>query len=448
MLPTETSPSVPGPRKGTALYLSLPVFSWALYDFANTIFSSNVITIFFPFYMQQVIGGSAVLDQIASTFVSYTNAAASLFLVLFSPLFGVLIDRTGKAKFYLTPLALGAIACTIGMGLFALWETNQTVAGLPLSVVCVLLLFMIAKFCYQSSLIFYDTLLSRLGNRQELPLISGFGVAVGYAGTLVGLSVYPLAGDGNYGLVFLASGVLFLVFSLPMFFLFKENNAGTSVEGQEQTKKSFFSGYKEVIATVRDMRRFRPIFLFMLAYFFFNDAIATAIAMMAVYAKAVVGFSSGQFIILYLVATVFSIVGSLLFGHITRILGSKQAVTCVALLLLVAIALGALAIDETMFWVAGSLYGIAMGSTWVTSRTLIVELTPPEKRGQFFGLFAFSGKVSSLVGPLLYGTIVLLLSQHGVLASRAAMGSLAVLVLIGLAIHLRIPVGEDSSHTR
>ncbi|MBO8162670.1 MAG: MFS transporter [Brevibacillus sp.] len=441
-MPQAELPQSPrGPRKDLSLFFSLPVLSWALYDFANTIFSSNVVTIFFPFYMQHVVGGNAVLDQIASTFVSYTNALSSLFLVLLAPLFGVWIDRTGRAKAYLTPFALICIGCTIGMGVFALWQTEWTVAGMPLSVACVLLLFMVGKFCYQSSLIFYDSLLSRLGTMKELPLISGFGVAVGYAGTLVGLSVYPLAGDDGYGLVFLASGALFLLFSLPLFFFFKEdvNPPRPHSEKKRMNRPSFLHGYADVIETFREMRRFRPIFLFMLAYFFFNDAIATAIAMMAVYAKAVVGFSIGQFIGLYLVSTVFSIGGSLMFGYITRAIGAKQAMTWIAVLLLAAIGMGALATHQAMFWLAGGLYGIAMGSTWVTSRTLIVELTPPEKRGQFFGLFAFSGKVSSLVGPALYGTIVLLLSQYGTLASRVAMASLALLVLIGLVIHLKVP---------
>ena len=140
----------------------------------------------------------------------------------------------------------------------------------------------------------------------------------------------------------------------------------------------------------------------MLAYFFFNDAITTAIAVMAVYAKSVMGFTTGQFILLYLVSTIFSIAGSFAFGYIARHLGAKKAVTLVAALLIVAITIAALAQSQSVFWVAGGLYGIAMGATWVTSRTLIVELTPEEKRGQFFGLYALSGKVSAIVGNTLH----------------------------------------------
>jgi len=120
---------------------------------------------------------------------------------------------------------------------------------------------------------------------------------------------------------------------------------------------------------------------------------------MAVYATAIVGFSSGQFIILYLVSTVSTIIGSLAFGYITKSVGAKRAITMVALIMIVALVLAVFATAQWMFWLAGSLFGISLGSMWVTSRTYIIELSPDEKRGQFFGLFAFSGKVSSIIGP-------------------------------------------------
>ena len=426
------------PRSPIALYFSLPILSWALYDFANTIFSSNIITIFFPFYLQEVIGTNERMDQIASTFLSYANATASFFLVMFSPLFGVLIDRTGKRKGFIIPFTLIAVMSTIFMGVFASFESSQLIFGLPLSFVLVLILFVVAKFFFHSSLIFYDTMLPDLGTKKELPLISGFGIAVGYMGTLLGLTVYLYVGDSGFHKAFIPSGILFLLFSLPLFFFFKEKPK------EVKEKKSFFSGYKEIYQTFKEMRLYRPVFLFMIAYFFINDAIATAIAMMAIYARAIGGFSASEFILLYLVSTVSSIIGSFVYGYIARSIGSKSAVASVAALLIVALCFAVFSIAPWMLWVAGSLFGVALGATWVTSRTLIVELTPEGKRGQFFGLFAFSGKVSSIVGPLLYGTITLVLAGYGNLASRTALGSLIILAFIGLLITLRVPYKKEA----
>ncbi|WP_100330036.1 MFS transporter [Bacillus xiapuensis] len=424
----------PAKRPALGLFFSLPVLSWALYDFANTIFSSNIITIFFPFYLQEAVGGNEQMDQIASTLISYANATSSLLLVLFSPLFGVMIDQTGRKKRYIIPFTFICVLCTIGMGLLAPASFQTRLFGLPAAFVLVILLFVIAKFFYQSSLIFYDAMLSDLGTKEEIPLLSGFGVAVGYIGTLVGLAVYPLIGDGNFHRAFIPTAILFLLFSLPLMLTGRERKLQPAAK-----RYSFFSGYKEIYATFKEMKQHQAVFLFMIVYFFINDAIATAIAMMAVYAKAIVGFSSGEFILLYLISTIASIIGSFIFGYVTKTVGAKKAVMLVGQLLIFALFIGTFAINSAMFWVTGSLFGVALGAVWVTSRTLIIELTPEHKRGQFFGLFAFSGKVSAIVGPLVYGTITLLLADYGDIASRAALGSLMILVACGLLIHRRIP---------
>ncbi|MCZ8519144.1 MULTISPECIES: MFS transporter [Paenibacillus] len=442
MQPSRVSAPSGRPRRGAALYLSLPILAWALYDFANTIFASNIITIFFPFYLKDTIGGSETANQIAGTFITYTNALSSVFLVLLSPLYGVWIDRTGRKKAYLVPFTLACVVSTALMGAAAgYWQTDRTIAGLPLPLAAVLLLFMIAKFTYNSCLVFYDAMISDLGREREIPLISGFGVATGYIGTLVGLCVYPLVGENLYHRSFLPSALLFLLFSLPIFLWYKEPRP----ESAPGPKPSFFSGYREIAATFREARDYRPLFLFMIAYFFFNDAVATAITVMGVYATTVIGFTAKQFILLYLVSTVSSIIGSFAFGYVTRSLGSKRSVSLVALVMIAAIALASLAFSEAVFWAAGSLYGVAMGAMWVASRTMIVELSPPDKRGQFFGLFAFSGKVSSIVGPLLYGSVTWALAGYGNIASRIALGSLLVLVMIGLLFHLRVPYGPKRS---
>ncbi|WP_082686254.1 MFS transporter [Bacillus coahuilensis] len=418
------------PSGNIALFLSLPVLSWAFYDFANTIFSSNINTIFFPFYVEESVGTNEQMKQIASTFISYANSIASFFLVLFAPLFGVLIDRTGQKKKYIMMFTLISVCATFLMGVFAQTNLEATLWDLPLSIILVILFFIIAKFFFNSSLVFYDSMIGDLGTKEQIPLISGFGVAVGYIGTLVGLAVYPFV-DAAYQ-AFIPTAILYLIFSIPLFIVIKD----TPIVQTE--KKSIFSGYKDIYKTFKDMKSYRNIFTFMLAYFFINDALATAIALMAVYATAIVGFSSDAFVLLYLVSTVTSIIGSFVFGYITKAVGAKRAVTFVGILLVVSLLIAVFAVSTSMFWIAGSLFGVSLGSMWVTSRTLIVELTPDEKRGEFFGLFAFSGKVSAIIGPLVYGTITLLLSDYGNIASRIAMGSMIILAFIGLIIHTKV----------
>jgi UMF1 family MFS transporter len=441
MAQIESATVPPQSRKAWAMFLSLPIFSWAMYDFANTIFSSNVSTVFFPLYFSEAIGTNESMNQIASTFITYATAFASLLLVLFSPLYGIMIDRTGRKKAYLLPFTWLCIGSTLLMGASSLWSTDQQWFGMNASIMGTLLFFVLAQFFYSSCLVFYDSMISDLGNARELPVISGFGVSVGYIGTLVGLIAFTFVGQNHFENTFIPSALMFLIFSLPMMLLYKEKPAK-----QADSSKSFLSGYKEIWQTFKEARMYRPAFVFMFAYFFFNDAISTAIAVMAVYAKTVMGFTTTQFILLYLVSTVFSIIGSFIFGYVTRAIGAKKAVTSVAFLLIVAVAIATFAPSQSIFWIAGGLYGIAMGAMWVTSRTLIVQLTPPEKRGQFFGLYAFSGKISAIVGPTLYGSITWALASSGNIASRVALGSLMLLVIIGLIIHMRVPSEDSAVH--
>ncbi|MBU0903854.1 MAG: MFS transporter [Planococcaceae bacterium] len=422
------------PRSPLALYLTIPILSWAFYDFANTIFSSNINTVFFPFYTDEVIGTNEARQQVASTFVSYANAVASFLLVIFSPLFGVWIDRTGYKKRFIVWFASISIAATFMMGIFGGIQSESLLWGVPLSYALVVISFVIAKFFFNSSLVFYDSMMSDLGTKQEMPLISGFGVAVGYLGTIVGLLVYLIVSEGDYYKAFIPTAILYLIFSLPLFFINKDK----PIPKELREKGSFFKGYQDIIQTFKEMKSYKSVFTFMIAYFFINDAIATTIAMMAIYATVIVGFSSGQFIILYLVSTISAVIGSFIFGYIIKRIGAKHGVTIVAILMIVSLIISVFAVDQWMFWISGSMFGVSLGSMWVTSRTLIIELTPDHKRGQFFGLFAFSGKVSSIIGPAVYGTITYQLQDYGPLASRIALSTLIVMTVIGLIIHLKV----------
>lgn len=425
-------------RKPAVLFLSLPILAWAFFDFANTIFSANIVTLFFPQYITEIIGTDERLEQISSTVIAYANAGSALLLILFSPLFGVLMDRSGKRKKYIIIFTLLTVAASILMGLFGGMNTG-TILGIPNGLFLTIMLFVFAKFTYGSGNVFYDGMLSSLGNKKEVPLISGFGVSLGYLGTLFGIfSVLLIVGDSGIHNAFWLSGILFLIFALPLFLINKDPAQ------KVKPKQNFLKGYKDIYHTFKEARKYPSIFFFMIAYFFVNDALATAIAMMQPYATTVVGFESGVFLIVFMVATLFSIVGALVFGFINQKYGSKPTFSIIGLLLAVAITIAAIPLPMWTFWIAASLFGIAMGSVWVVSRTIIIELSPVGKEGQFFGLFAFSAKMSAIAGPFIYGTITLVLSDLGTVASRIAITSLLLMVIIGLYFHSKVNISETN----
>lgn len=419
-------------RNPIQLYLTLPILAWALFDFANTIFSANIVTLFFPQYITEMVGTDPRLEQIASTVIAYANAVSAVLLILFSPLYGVTMDRTGRRKKYVIIFTLMCVAATIMMGIFGGADSERWF-GLPNGLILAIILFVFAKFCFSSGNVFYDGMLSGLGNKREIPLISGFGVALGYLGTLFGIfSVMLIIGDAPTHHTFWLSGILFLIFALPIFFVNKDKRT------PPKPKQSFFKGYKDIYRTFKEARHYPSIFFFMIAYFLINDALATAIAMMQPYATTVVGFEADAFLIIFMVATAFSIVGAIVFSFINRKIGSKRTFLSIAILLAVAVMIAAIPLPMWTFWIAACLFGIAMGSTWVVSRTMIIELAPPGREGQFFGLFAFSAKMSAIMGPFIYGSITLLLADYGTIASRIAITSLIIMIIIGIFFHMKV----------
>src|SRR5699024_7835434 len=170
-------------RKPLALFLSLPVLAWALYDFSNTIFSANIVTLFFPQYITEIIGTDARLEQISSTVIAYANAPSALFLILFSPLFGVLMDRSRQPKKYIIIFTLLTVGSSLLLALVGGMITC-TVLGIPNGSFLPILLFVCAEFPYSSGNVFYDGMQSSLGSKKGVPLMSGVGVALGYLGTL------------------------------------------------------------------------------------------------------------------------------------------------------------------------------------------------------------------------------------------------------------------------
>ncbi|KKK33767.1 MFS transporter [Salinicoccus sediminis] len=419
-------------RSPIQLYLTLPILAWALFDFANTIFSANIVTLFFPQYITETVGTDPRLEQIASTIIAYANAVSAVLLILFSPLYGVTIDRTGRRKKYVMIFTLMCVAATVMMGIFGGMDSG-TWFGLPNGLVLTIMLFVFAKFCFSSGNVFYDGMLSGLGTKREIPLISGFGVALGYLGTLFGIfAVILVIGDSPTYHTFWLSGILFLIFALPIFLVNKDRKI------PPKQRQPFLKGYRDIYHTFREARRYPSIFFFMVAYFFVNDALATAIAMMQPYATTVVGFEPGAFLVIFMVATAFSIIGAIVFSFINRRIGSKKTFLSIAVLLAAAILIAAVPLPMWTFWIAACLFGIAMGSTWVVSRTMIIELAPPGREGQFFGLFAFSAKMSAIMGPFIYGSITLLLADYGTIASRMAITSLMVMILIGIFFHMKV----------
>ncbi|MDQ3704226.1 MAG: MFS transporter [Chloroflexota bacterium] len=401
------------------------VGSWALYDFANTIFSLNIISVYFP---QFIVRDRGLNDAV----YAYPMSVALLIVALIMPALGAFSDRNGGRRMpWLIATTLLTVLMTALMGV-----TGE----LPL----IILALVIANIGYQTALIFYDALLPSVSTTLNWGKVSGLGVGLGYAGALLGgaiVNVLITQSDGRVAAqdAFLPTAVLFLVFALPCFFLVRERS-NARIDDPTAPRPTLQGSLTQTARTLREARKVPGLFTFLVANFFYSDALNTVIIAMGVYAVQVIGFSSAFSVLAPAILT--AVIGSLLFGLVTDWLTSKQALI-IALLMWVGVFAAAMFItDKVIFqWVIAPVAGIALGSTWTAARTMMIELSPPERLGEFLGLYNLTGKFSAVLGPLLWGTTLLLLDprQYGQFAYQVAIATLLVMVLIGLALHLRTP---------
>ena len=355
----------------------IAVWAWVLYDFANTIFSVTVLSLFFPLWVEERVGSEAFLS--APSLVNAATATSALLVVVFAPLLGAVADFRQRRVPYLAALTVVAVALTASLDL-----AGGVVVGLAV--------FVAADVAYQSALVFYNALLPAVSAGRGEGRISGYGTAAGYVGTIVALVVLTFfvtngetlrqalgvfggwleTGEEANSNAFVPTAILYLAFSLPAFFLVPDPAV------RERRPVSLGAAYRDVVRTVRNLRAYAGVGTFIVATVLYTDAANTAIANLALYGRVVFGMDTGQVTNLLLFSTVFAVVGSAAFGFLCDRNGPKRTLLIVLALWLVAIVLSAGALGVWMLFLAGPVVGVALGGMWTVGRVMLIALSPPE----------------------------------------------------------------------
>jgi len=399
------------------------IISWSFYDFANTIFSMNIISLYFPLWVTVDKGGRDIV-------YSLSLALSSVMVAVSMPVIGSRCDRLGKRMPLLISLTLLSVISTGLIGAF-----NQLVPGL--------LFFALANYGFHAALVPYDALLPSVSRGYSVGKVAGIGVALGYVGAIAGiLMVKPFVSEtGGRASAFIPTAILFLLFSLPCFFLVRDEKKQTSGVAWRSLKEEALQ-IKETIARSRE---YPGLLAFLVANFLYCDAVNTVIAFMSVYAHEVGGFSDAMIRILLIVSTLFAVAGSFAFGWITERRGAKPTLRMVLYLWIAGLLVGSATFSPVMFWTIGPLVGIALGGTWVAARALVLDLSPPEKVGEIYGLYNMGGKFGFILGPLAWGALVYLFDGFGAFKYRIALFSLLFFILGGLLLLRRVPAGKRQS---
>jgi MFS transporter, UMF1 family len=405
----------------------ISTFAWAFYDMANTIYSAAIISIYFPAYVKDDL-------KINDIWYALPTAISLLIVGLFSPLMGAISDRGGNRMTWLVWSTALSISALFLMGVVPL-------AGM------VIALFVVANASYQAALMFYDALLPSVSTPQNWGKVSGLGVGLGYFGGLIGFLAVPAITGLVYGpnyanaATFIPTAVLYLLFALPCFFLVKEKRYTVKAKTE---KLSFGRALTNTWHTIMEARQYKGLFIFLISNFFYSDALNTVITAMGIYSTQVIGFTAAERNGFLAFSTVFAIVGSLIFGWVADRIGSKASLNISlgmwTVLFIVTITAPPVWV---FFWFGGPLAGIALGSVWVATRTLMIELTPPERLGEFLGLYNLTGKFSAVLGPLTWGITLAIFDPAnpaiGKVGYQIAVGMLLVLIIIGWILHQFVP---------
>jgi UMF1 family MFS transporter len=400
--------------------------SWALYDFANTIFSFAVVSGAIGLYL---VNDNQFGERDGNALLSIAVVISVGINALISPILGAFSDRgPGRMPFLLafTALCIGAtffiadVAPIVGLGLFV-----------------------VANFAYQAALIYYDATLKSVSYPATRGKLSGIGTGIGYCGTVfVGLLIFAL--DVPVVDRFRLTALLFLVFAIPIFVFVREPRIDDRRPITGADVRDSFGQLRRSIAHAREVP---GLGRFLIGRFFYSDAVNTVIIVMSVVVVKTMGLSDADANLVLLMLTGVAIAMSFVWGWLVDRQGPKRTLVWVLISWAVGLVLGGVAIGFgsagiVPFLVAGAILGSGLGGVQVSDRVLMVRLSPPDKIGEFFGIYGLVGKGSQVIGQLLYGAIIfLLLDDLGSGAYQVAVLSLLVTMFIGL--WLIWPVRDD-----
>ncbi len=429
------------------------VIGWSLYDFANTIYSMNIVSL----YLKRYIVEDLQKDHL---FFDIPFSLSMLLAGVLLPALGAMSDHSTKKKIF---LFLFTLTCCLAVGLMAVVP--------PEFFVLTAILFMIANFSYEAGQPFYNSLLYSVSDGRQARYISGVGVALGYVGSIFGMLVVlpfvtgsvfsldiPLLAGGGKTASFVPTAVLFMLFALPLFWWVRERKV-TSV-----ARTSFKGAYREVWDGLRHTRKYPGVLRFLIADYFVEDAVATVILNIGIYCSIVLRLPDEAITLFLVISTVSAVIGSYLIGRIAQIWSLKRILYGIMFGWAITLIMFVMTDNMTVIWILGSLVGILLGGLWTTTRPMLAELVPRDQLGRFFGLFSLSGRAAAVIGPLIWTMILYLFDADRALGKATAdlfgldavwaeklpykLGilSLVFMILIGLFIFRKVPQTHGGKH--
>lgn len=423
------------------------VVAWCLFDFANSAYTTVIVTsVFAVYFVKTVVGPGPVSGELLWSIASSVSLLLSAAL---SPPLGALADARALKRFFLIASSLvciGATALLSGVG-----------AG---QIALAMSLYVVANVAFEVGYVFYNGFLPEIASADRAGWVSGLGWATGYLGGMLSLAVAllplsvllpagPTAAQTEHGarVACFLSAAHFLVFALPAFFLLRDRQA----PGAGGAPRPFDAGepFRRLATTLRSFRSLPDMWKFLVANLVYNDGVVTIFFFAGIYMSRALHMSQGAIITLVLVINLPSALGSLALGRLADRIGGKKTILLTLAILIATVAgiamttpleapsAAELARARAAFWILAMVAGVGIGANQSASRGLMSQLIPEDRHAELFGFYIFSGKLSSVLAPLTYGIVVQTTGSDAL-----AIASVAFFLIAGGLLLLRVDEKE------
>ena len=402
-----------------------PEWSWILYDWANSIYATNIMAAIFPILYSQIAGKGTIGDHA----YGYAVSLANLLVAVMAPYLGAIADFRGMKKKLWFGFMITGVVFTAVMGVVGSWKL-------------MLIGFILSRIGFSGSCMFYDSFLTDVTKPERMDEVSTWGFAMGYIGGstipfLISIAIMILMNMSELSMriAVLIVPVWWLVFSIPFM-----KNVHQQAYVDTPPSSLARAAWKNTVGTFKSILKTKAIFFFLLAYFFYIDGVDTIISMATKYGDTL-GLGSIGMILALVVMQVVAMPCSILFGRLAKKVGALKLITfsvlMYAFITIVGFAMGyivdfsdrlglapekAIAISQVLFWILATLVGTVQGGIQALSRSYFGQLIPPERSGEYFGFMDIFGKFACVIGPALYELF------YG-LTGKACYGILSIILL-------------------
>ena len=389
-----------------------------MYDVGNSAFTLLVTTIL-PIYFNYLASEAGLASELYMAYWGYAASIVTLVVAVIGPILGTIADTKGyKRPIFLGVLVIGAIGC-IGLGFTKNWMVF-------------LVIFIIAKIGYSSSLIFYDSMLGDVTEEERMDQVSSQGFAWGYIGSCIpfALSLVVVLGADSFGLTmptammiaFIITAVWWIVMTIPLMKVYEQKYY------IEKSEHAISESFKRLGRTFKNIKKEKKAFLFLLAFFFYIDGVYTIIDMATAYGSAL-GLDSTGLLLALLVTQIVAFPFAILFGRLAQKVAVDKLITvCIVAYFFIAVYAMFLA-TQVQFWILAVCVGMFQGGIQALSRSYFTKIIPAEQSGEFFGFMDICGKGAAFFGTFIISTVTLITGKENL-----GVGAIAILFLIGLAL--------------